>query len=220
MFYSIEHSQYGIMSFHEVASYGPFKYLLSNRVLKLGRFSTCWNACYHFTDGLAPGFRERCLAVELPGAYLFDEDAERPSSVKLDYAMEFMGSIMDTLHGIACSDQRKPQPRTAHRMTNSGDFFRSGYWLADGTAIMSDGRRQPLMNEYKVSGFRPALAIFVIEPSRVCRNVSDPPSGFYCSACHWGDFSEPSHLLTSSKFTGKESGGPNYCPNCGAKVVE
>lgn len=55
---------------------------------------------------------------------------------------------------------------------------------------------------------------------RTCRNVSDPPSGFYCSVCHWGDWCEPSHLLTGSKYTGRVSGGPNYCPNCGAKVVD
>lgn len=53
---------------------------------------------------------------------------------------------------------------------------------------------------------------------RTCRNASDPPSGFYCSACGWGDFCEPSHLLTTACFAG--SGGLNYCPNCGAKVVE
>ena len=52
---------------------------------------------------------------------------------------------------------------------------------------------------------------------RTCRNASDPPSGFYCSACGWGDFCEPSHLLTTACFAG--SGGLNYCPNCGAKVV-
>lgn len=55
---------------------------------------------------------------------------------------------------------------------------------------------------------------------RTCRNISDPPSGFYCSVCHWGDWGEPSHLLTGSKYTGRVNGGPNYCPNCGAKVVE
>ena len=45
---------------------------------------------------------------------------------------------------------------------------------------------------------------------RTCRNVSDPPEGFLCSECGWGDFAEPSHLLADA----------NYCPNCGARVVE
>ena len=50
-----------------------------------------------------------------------------------------------------------------------------------------------------------------------CKNVSDPPEGFYCSSCGWGDFAEPSHLLTTAKFTDND-GGPNYCPNCGKPV--
>lgn len=57
-----------------------------------------------------------------------------------------------------------------------------------------------------------------IEPERTCRNISDPPTGFLCSACRWGDFCEPTHLLTSACFRG--GGILNYCPNCGAKVVE
>ena len=51
-----------------------------------------------------------------------------------------------------------------------------------------------------------------------CRNISDPPNGFLCSECGWGDFDEPTHLLTTAKFTDNDR-GPNYCPNCGAKVV-
>ena len=47
----------------------------------------------------------------------------------------------------------------------------------------------------------------LIEPEeRTCRNDSE--SGFHCSACAFGDF---------GGFHGHE---PNYCPNCGAKVVE
>lgn len=53
--------------------------------------------------------------------------------------------------------------------------------------------------------------------SGTCENISDPPSGFLCSKCGWGDFSEPSHLLTTAKFADNDK-GPNYCPNCGAKV--
>lgn len=45
---------------------------------------------------------------------------------------------------------------------------------------------------------------------KTCRNVSDPPEGFLCSECGWGDFDEPTHLLRDAKF----------CPNCGAKVDE
>ncbi len=52
----------------------------------------------------------------------------------------------------------------------------------------------------------------------MCRNVSDPPEGFLCSECGWGDFAEPSHLLTGSCYAGLAK-GPRYCPNCG-KVVE
>lgn len=40
---------------------------------------------------------------------------------------------------------------------------------------------------------------------RTCENESD--SGFLCSACRFGDF---------DGFHGYK---PNYCPNCGAKVV-
>ena len=43
-----------------------------------------------------------------------------------------------------------------------------------------------------------------------CRNVSDPPEGFLCSVCNWGDFCEPSHLLAGARF----------CPNCGREVVK
>lgn len=53
---------------------------------------------------------------------------------------------------------------------------------------------------------------------RTCENISDPPEGFLCSSCGWGDFAEPSHLLTTAKFAGNDK-GPNHCPNCGARVV-
>lgn len=56
-------------------------------------------------------------------------------------------------------------------------------------------------------------------PERTCRNVSDPPEGFLCSECGWGDFAEPSHLLTGSCYAGLAK-GPRYCPSCGARVVE
>ena len=39
-----------------------------------------------------------------------------------------------------------------------------------------------------------------------------------CSECGWGDFDEPSHLLTTAKFIDNDR-GPNYCPNCGREVV-
>lgn len=41
-----------------------------------------------------------------------------------------------------------------------------------------------------------------------CRNISDPPNGFLCSECGWGDFNEPTHLLKYAK----------YCPNCGKRI--
>lgn len=53
--------------------------------------------------------------------------------------------------------------------------------------------------------------------SGTCENISDPPEGFLCSECGWGDFAEPSHLLTTAKFTDNDR-GPNYCPNCGRRV--
>ena len=53
--------------------------------------------------------------------------------------------------------------------------------------------------------------------SGTCENISDPPEGFLCSECGWGDFAEPSHLLTTAKFTDND-GGPNHCPNCGRRV--
>ena len=55
--------------------------------------------------------------------------------------------------------------------------------------------------------------------SKECKNISNSPEGFLCSVCRWGDFAEPSHLLTSAKYTGRDNGGPNYCPNCGARVI-
>ena len=51
-----------------------------------------------------------------------------------------------------------------------------------------------------------------------CKNVSDPSEGFLCSECGWGDFAEPSHLLTSAYYIGLEK-GPRFCPNCGRRVV-
>lgn len=54
---------------------------------------------------------------------------------------------------------------------------------------------------------------------RTCKNISNPPEGFLCSACRWGDFAEPSHLLTGAKYTGRDNEGPNYCPNCGKRLV-
>lgn len=54
---------------------------------------------------------------------------------------------------------------------------------------------------------------------RTCNNISNPPSGFLCSECGWGDFAEPSHLLTTAKYANNDK-GPNYCPNCGRKVVD
>ena len=52
-----------------------------------------------------------------------------------------------------------------------------------------------------------------------CRNVSYPPEGFLCSECGWGDFGEPSHLLTTAHYEGLDR-GPRFCPNCGRRVVE
>ena len=43
-----------------------------------------------------------------------------------------------------------------------------------------------------------------------CKNISNPPSGFLCSECGWGDFDEPTHLLKDAK----------HCPNCGRKITE
>lgn len=42
---------------------------------------------------------------------------------------------------------------------------------------------------------------------RTCRNEGDAHT-FVCSACGWGDFGEPSHLLEHAR----------YCPNCGSRV--
>ena len=68
-----------------------------------------------------------------------------------------------------------------------------------------------------ISGLTPEQAIEATLGRGTCRNISDPPEGFYCSSCGWGDFAEPSHLLTTAKFTDND-GGPNYCPNCGKAV--
>ena len=77
------------------------------------------------------------------------------------------------------------------------------------------GTYQVALDDYKA-----AIDAWNTRADRTCENISEPPTGFYCSACHWGDFCEPSHLLTTAKFTGRVDGGPNYCPNCGAKVME
>lgn len=47
--------------------------------------------------------------------------------------------------------------------------------------------------------------------SGTCKNVSDSSKSFLCSTCGWGDFAEPSHLLTMAKYTGRIKEGPNYC---------
>lgn len=61
-----------------------------------------------------------------------------------------------------------------------------------------------------------AIEAWNTRQERTCRNISDPPEGFLCSECKWGDFDEPSHLLTSACFAG--GGILNYCPNCGCRV--
>lgn len=66
--------------------------------------------------------------------------------------------------------------------------------------------------------FTPAKAIEATLGRGECKNISSPPSGFLCSECGWGDFAEPSHLLTTAKYADND-GGPNFCPNCGRKVV-
>ncbi len=63
-----------------------------------------------------------------------------------------------------------------------------------------------------------AIAAWNTRAERTCKNISDPPEGFLCSECGWGDFAEPSHLLTTAKFSGRVHGGPNYCPNCGRRI--
>lgn len=93
-------------------------------------------------------------------------------------------------------------------------------WQVDGNRVVA--------TEWPVSGgltvevirhhLTPEQAIEATLGLETCRNISNPPSGFLCSECGWGDFAEPSHLLTTAKFTDSD-GGPNYCPNCGAKVV-
>ena len=65
----------------------------------------------------------------------------------------------------------------------------------------------------------PEEAIAATLGAGTCRNVSDPPEGFLCSECGWGDFAEPSHLLTGSCYAGLAK-GPRYCPNCGRKVEQ
>ena len=70
-----------------------------------------------------------------------------------------------------------------------------------------------------VSGLSPEQAIDATLRRGTCKNISNPPSGFLCSECGWGDFAEPSHLLTSACYAGLGK-GPRYCPNCGRRVVE
>lgn len=43
------------------------------------------------------------------------------------------------------------------------------------------------------------------EPERTCNNVACSPCAFRCSKCGWSD---------------KDRCDFNYCPNCGAKVVD
>ena len=94
--------------------------------------------------------------------------------------------------------------------------------------ILSDGRRTWGLLEHKGGCLFPPFPKHEIPESdfdawnerhrETCENISDPPEGFLCSSCGWGDFDEPSHLLTTAKFTGRDHGGPNFCPNCGAEV--
>ena len=64
----------------------------------------------------------------------------------------------------------------------------------------------------------PEQAVEATLERETCNNISNPPNGFLCSKCRWGDFAEPSHLLTTAKYTNNNK-GPNYCPNCGRRVV-
>lgn len=43
-----------------------------------------------------------------------------------------------------------------------------------------------------------------------CKNIGEPKGSFLCSECSWGDFAPAGLPLKDA----------NYCPNCGAKVVE
>ena len=47
----------------------------------------------------------------------------------------------------------------------------------------------------------------VYVPERTCRNITDSEGGFLCDVCTFGDFGG----LRGTKV--------NYCPNCGAKVI-
>ena len=70
---------------------------------------------------------------------------------------------------------------------------------------LSSGRMKVCIEGYPT----PAQAIEATLGRGTCKNVSNPPGGFLCSECGWGDFAEPSHLLAGARF----------CPNCGREVV-
>ena len=109
--------------------------------------------------------------------------------------------------------------------TRDGNTVKNTYWSCNGLRwgytedVDYSGMTDPML--FLTVGsqltFTPEQAIATTLGAGTCKNVSDPPDGFLCSECGWGDFAEPSHLLTGSCYAGLAK-GPRYCPNCGRKV--
>lgn len=82
----------------------------------------------------------------------------------------------------------------------------------DGTKVRTDVfyqvRKQAIVNwarELDENIIKRICEVWNTQAERTCHNISE--DGFLCSVCSFGDFG-------SFKFE------PNYCPNCGRKVVD
>ena len=83
-------------------------------------------------------------------------------------------------------------------------------WEHEGTHFTAVERFGKLYLQTSQGPMTPEQAIAATVGVGTCRNVSDPPSGFLCSECGWGDFDEPTHLLKDA----------NFCPNCGREIIQ
>lgn len=93
------------------------------------------------------------------------------------------------LFGIMCNDCR-----------SRGDVYDT-----EAEAIAAWNTRAERVGERKTINKTGDFVTHDSRAERTCENESD--SGFICSACGFGD------------FDGFHGYRPNYCPNCGAKVV-
>ena len=117
-------------------------------------------------------------------------------------------------HGVEyATDDNNASNVTMWTTQNGGWVFDCDYMEPLNAKPGTIGAKTELM----IYGYTPEQAVEATLGRGECKNISNPPSGFLCSECGWGDFAEPSHLLTTAKFTDNECGS-NYCQNCGKAV--